>query len=222
MNKSKNISLKIANPALINNLCKLSTESLLIWIIGKMEEKRNKMTIEEITLECWLINPHKHSMRGYPQFPDSFVVMKRIFDMKGRKGLLMGTVQEGFHLTEILKRRYADINTIVNEGKVKNIKSNTAADRTISSFDEAPYKRLIKTPAYIKFKNNKIIEIVETDFLYFYGITWYSKPTVVENKLKNIDAIVNRFSKKDPRLVTVRNLLNEKYNYVKNKLLKLE
>lgn len=213
---------KIATENLLNSLKKLSTENLIIWIIGKCHEKKIKLTIEEITIECWLINPDKHSMRGYIQFPDTGVVAKRIYEMKGKKGMLQGNVQGGFLLTEVSKIKYADIDALITSGKIANSTSKYAADRSISSIDEAPYKRLRKTPAYQKFEENRINEFVETDYLYFYGINWHSKASLVQNKIKNIDAIVQIFAEKDIILKEVHLFLNKKYSYVKDKLLKRE
>jgi len=218
--QEKKIHLKLANKIETKQLQKLSTESLIIWVVGKSQDSNIKLTIEDITLECWLINPTKHSLRGYPQFPDSFVIMKRIFDMKGRKGLLQGNVQGGFLLTEISKRRYADLVALMEQGEIPDLLSKNAADRTISSIEEAPYKRLKKTPAYEKYSVNKLNEIVETDFLYFYGVNWHTKRTVAENKIKNIDLIVKTFSDKDPLLEKVQRFLNDEFAYVRVKLLK--
>jgi len=106
--------------------------------------------------------------------------------------------------------------------KIKEITSHNKADRTISSIDEAPYKRLIRTPAYVKFKLGKLNEIVETDFLYFYGINWHSKTSLVQNRIKNIDMVVKTFSERDKDLKQVHELLTKDYAYVKQKLLKLD
>jgi|GEM_PF-1837510 len=219
-NKNIKIKLKIAKSNEIGNLKKLSTENLILWIVGRSEKEKLKLSIEEISLECWLINPEKHSLRGYPQYPDSFVVMKRIFDMKGRKGLLTGTVQGGFYLTDISKRKYADLISLMNKGKIPDIKIKDVTDRTISSMDEAPYRRLKKTPAYQKVSKNRTNELVETDFLYFYGISWHLRIPLIENKIKNVDLVVKNFSEKDPILAEVHRLLNFEYGYVRQKLLK--
>jgi hypothetical protein len=66
----------------INELKKLSTEKLIIWIVGRSQEMGVKLTLEELVLECWLINPEKHALRGYPQFPDSRTVLKRAGEMR--------------------------------------------------------------------------------------------------------------------------------------------
>jgi hypothetical protein len=66
----------------IEQLKKLSTEKLIIWIVGRSRELGIKLTLEELVLECWLINPEKHSLRGYPQFPDSRTVLKRAGEMR--------------------------------------------------------------------------------------------------------------------------------------------
>src|ERR1700724_250777 len=83
---------KIANDAEeIKQLKKLSTEKLIIWVVGRARELGIKLSLEELVLECWLINPAKHSLRGYPQFPDSRTVLKRAGEMRGKKGLLTGS-----------------------------------------------------------------------------------------------------------------------------------
>jgi hypothetical protein len=217
----KTIELKTAKQIELESLKHLSTERLIIWIVGKAKEKNLKLAAEDIIIECWLINPEKHSLRGYNQFPDSNSVMKRIGEMKGKKGLLAGSEMSGYYLTEISQMIFADLKELVNQKKIKEITSHNKADRTISSINEAPYKRLIRTPAYLKFKSGKLNEIVETDFLYFYGINWHSKISLVQNRIKNIDAVVKTFSERDNVLKQVHELLNTDYDYVKQKLLNL-
>src|SRR5260370_17340259 len=72
----------------INELKKLSTEKLIIWIVGRSQELGIKLTLEELVLECWLINPEKHALRGYPQFPDSQTLLKHACDIIANKGFL--------------------------------------------------------------------------------------------------------------------------------------
>jgi hypothetical protein len=191
----KTIKLKTASQTELESLKKLSTERLIIWIVGTTKEKSLKMSSEDILIECWLINPEKHALRGYNEFPDSHTVMKRIGEMKGKKGLLVGSEMSGYSLTGISQIIFADLRELVNQRKVKDAKGHVKADRTISSMDEAPYKRLIKTPAYIKFQSGKLNEIVETDFLYFYGISWHSKISLMQNRIKNVMPLPKFFQK---------------------------
>ncbi len=222
MQNPHNIELKTATKKEVESLKKLSTERLIIWIVGKAKERELKLSAEDIVIECWLINQEKHSLRGYNDFPDSHTVMKRIGEMKGKKGLLIGSETSSYFLTDISQLIFADLKALVDQRKIKEVKGSIKADRTISSIDEAPYKRLIKTPAYLKLKSGKPNEIVETDFLYFYGINWHSKTSLILNRIKNVDAIVKIFSKKDLILKQVHELLNKDYQYVKQKLLKQE
>jgi len=208
MNK---IKLKIAKLEIIEELKKLSTESLIIWVVGESAKMKIKLSIEDIALECWLINPEKHSLRGYPQYPDSFVVMKRIFDMKGRKGLIEGTTSGGFNLTQVSMVRFIDIEEKFKLKQPKKISSKSVVDRTISSIDEAPFKRLVRTPAYRKFKEGKTEQIVETDFLYFYGINWQTSKAIVQGRMKNVDSVVSNFADKDKILKKVRDIFLVQY-----------
>ncbi len=96
---------KIANGSEeIRQLRKLSTEKLIIWIVGKSRELGVKLSLEELVLECWLINPEIHSLRGYSQFPDSRTVLKRAGEMRGKKGLLTGSEISGYIMTELSRR----------------------------------------------------------------------------------------------------------------------
>lgn len=220
MPKKNHSSLKTALAGQISFLSGLSTERLIIWIIGRSKELNIKLAAEQIVIECWKLNPDKHSLRGYPEFPDSHSVIKRIGEMKGKKGLLRGSEMTGYYLTEISQSIYADLKAMVATGKAESGVKKGRADRSISSMDEAPYKRLIKCPAYLKFTSGRANEIVETDFLYFYGINWHSKPSIVQNRIKNIDTVVKSFEKRDPVLKQVQLLLKKDYEYVQEKLLK--
>ncbi len=203
-----------------NQLKNLSTESLIIWILGNSKELNKILSIEEIVLEAWNLNPEKHSMRGYPEYPDSFVIMKRIYDMKGRKGYVVGSSSSGFKLTPISQAKYEDIKHLISLNKIAKSHSKNAADRTISSIEEAPYKKLVNSPAYQKFKRDDLEQIVETDFLYFYGITWHTKSTLASNKIRNVEKVVQQFKEKDPILLKVFDLVNKKFASIKNNFLK--
>jgi hypothetical protein len=216
------MQLLIATLKEVESLKKLSTERLIIWIVGRAKEKGLKLSPEDIVIECWQINPAKHALRKYNDFPDSHSVMKRIGEMKGKKALLVGSEMSGYSLTEISQTIFADLKELINQEKVKEIKGGKKADREISSIDEAPYKRLTKTPAYLKLQSNRINDIVETDFLYFYGINWHSKISFIQNRIKNTDSVVKHFSKRDPLLKKTHEFLNDQYKYVKQKLLNHE
>src|SRR5207244_9542744 len=134
------LSPKVANGSEeIQELKKLSTEKLIIWIVGRARELGIKLTLEELVLECWLINPEKHSLRGYPQFPDSRTVLKRAGEMRGKKGLLTGSEISGYMLTELSRRLYADLVSLIAHKKVPIAHGSKAAARTIRDFAEAHY-----------------------------------------------------------------------------------
>lgn len=214
------MTMQVATTDEVHELRKLSTEKLIIWIVGRSKELGVKLTPEDVVLECWLINPEKHSLRGYSEYPCSRTVLKRVGEMKGKKALLTGSEMSGYGLTEIAKRQYADLVVLVSGRNVSQNTGHSAANREISSMDEAPYKRLRKTPAYEKVSSGHQEQIVETDFLYFYGISWHTKPSTVHNRIKNVDAVVAAFAERDPLLREVHQLLNERFPIVRKELLK--
>ncbi|PRX40777.1 hypothetical protein [Salegentibacter salegens] len=219
-NRLSKVQLKVTDIEHVSELAKLSTVNLIIWIIGRSSDLNLILSLEDITLEAWLINPKKHSLRGYSQFPDSFNVIKRVYDMKGRNGWLEGTSTGGFKLSQKAKLKYKDIVIdVLNEG-TKILSNKLGDDRTISSIDEAPYKRLIKTPAYLKFVSGKKNEIVETDYLQFFGVNWHQKPAYIEGKIKNVELVVDTFKTKDEVLNELHKYLIGKFESTKNFLLK--
>lgn len=140
--------------------------------------------------------------------------------MKGRNGWLEGTSTGGFKLSQKAKLKYKDIVIdVLNEG-TKILSNKLGDDRTISSIDEAPYKRLIKTPAYLKFVSGKKNEIVETDYLQFFGVNWHQKPAYIEGKIKNVELVVDTFKTKDEVLNELHKYLIGKFESTKNFLLK--
>lgn len=215
---TESLKLKVAADADLTELKKLSTVNLIIFVLGLSEIKHIKLTPEDVAIECWLVNPEKHSLRGYPQFPDSNIVIKRLADMKGRNGLVEGTSRSGYKLTPRSKIRFNEIARDVSAKTTPALQSRHADDRTVSSFDEAPYKRLTRTPAYKKFMSGEIERIVESDFLYFYGISWNSNRAYTEGKIKNVDIVIASFSEKDPVLKNLSDYLNEKFKNVKESI----
>ena len=208
-----------ASEAEVTELIKLSTEKLIIYIVGKSNAMGLALSPEDIVIECWLINPAKHSMRKYTQFPDSQVVIKRIGEMKGKKGLLIGSETTGYKLTDISKVIYANILQQIESQGIDIKTGSKSANRNITSIDETPYNRLKKSSAYQKFISGRINEIVESDFLYFYGITWHSKKSFIQNRIKNVDSVVKRFTPSDKILEGVFNYLTENFGYVKEQLI---
>lgn len=210
--------MKVAANVDLDELRKLSTANLIIFVLGLSEIKKVKLTPEEIAIECWLINPSKHSLRGFPQFPDSNIVIKRLADMKGRNGLVEGTSRSGYKLTPRSKMRFNEMTKDVSAKTTPIVLSRNADDRTVTSIDEAPYKRLTRTPAYKKFVGGEIEKIVESDFLYFYGISWNSNRAYTEGKIKNVDLVIASFSEKDVNLKELSEYLNEKFKNVKESI----
>lgn len=212
------VNLKVANEIDVVEAAKLSTANLIIVVVGLSELKGITLSAEDIVVECWLLNPAKHSLRGYAQFPDSNNVLKRLADMKGRNGFIDGSWRSGFKLTQVSRARFNEIMKDISSKTVREVKLPNADDRTVSSIDEAPYKRLTRTPAYKKFLAGELEKIVESDFLYFYGISWNSKRPYIEGKIKNVDLVVANFSEKDSNLKELAEYLNKKFKTVKESI----
>lgn len=203
----------------VGQLKKLSTEKLIIWIVGRSNELNVKLSPEDIVIECWLINPEKHSMRKFNYFPDTHVVMKRIGEMKGKKGLLIGSETIGYKLTNISKVIYRDTIELITQKLIQPVKGKKIANRNISSIEETPYNRLKRTSAYLKYSEGRINEIVESDYLYFYGFNWHSRRSFIQNRIKNVDDTIKRFSSSDSILDNLFKYLNQNFSRIKEQLI---
>ncbi len=215
---NQQLTLKVGADLDLEEIGKLSTANLIVLIVGLSEIKSVPLTAEDIVVECWLLSPLKHSLRGYPQFPDSNTVLKRLADMKGRNGLIDGSWRSGFKLTQRSRVRLDEIMRDISTKNVRAFKMPNADDRTVSSIDEAPYKRLTRTPAYKKFMAGEVEKIVESDFLYFYGISWNSKRPYIEGKIKNVDLVISKFAEKDPVLQELNEYLNTRFKKIKESI----
>ena len=74
---------------------KIPANNLVVYVIYFLEEKGITPTVEDIVSTCFRLFPHSFSLKNYPRWPDSALVIRRINDVRA-KGLVKGDAAEGY------------------------------------------------------------------------------------------------------------------------------
>ena len=77
-----------------------SIDELLAYAVGEVVATGEECTFERLVYECFSLFPNAFAMQRYPQWPDSVRVNKTWLRCRTDRGWIIGSVQEGFRLTE--------------------------------------------------------------------------------------------------------------------------
>lgn len=77
----------------------LSREKLLLYSLFQLQAQNKTIKVEDLTACSFSLFPIKFRLKGYPKWPDSFLVHSYWRSSKSR-GLIMGSGRNGFTLTE--------------------------------------------------------------------------------------------------------------------------
>ena len=81
-----------------------SIDELLTYAVGQVTDAEEDCTFERLVYECFQLFPEQFRMQRYPDWPDSVRVNKTWLRCRTDRGWIVGSVQEGFRLTERGKR----------------------------------------------------------------------------------------------------------------------
>src|SRR2546428_3701136 len=136
---------------IIITMYKLSNGSLL------------SLKYEDIVVKAFKMFPHDFALRGYPEYPDSSDIHKPLYGPLKRAGLVT-TGNKQFRLTS-KGIEYA-----------KRISGNGSSRRSLSSErltrdKEAELNRIYKTDAFSLFSQGRAVDILDTDFYGYLGVS---------------------------------------------------
>ena len=77
-----------------------SIDELLAYAVGQVAGAGEECTFERLVYECFNLFPKHFSMQRYPEWPDSVRINKTWLRCRTDRGWIVGSVQEGFRLTE--------------------------------------------------------------------------------------------------------------------------
>jgi len=74
-------------------------DDLVVYCVGEIISNSEECTFERLVYECFTRFPDVFGLNRYPEWPDSARVNKAWLRCRTDKGLIVGSVQEGFTLT---------------------------------------------------------------------------------------------------------------------------
>ena len=77
-----------------------SIDELLTYAVGQVMGAGEECTFERLVFECYNLFPKHFAMQRYPDWPDSVRIEKTWRRCRTDRGWIVGSVQEGFRLTE--------------------------------------------------------------------------------------------------------------------------
>ena len=77
-----------------------SIDELLTFAVGRVTNAGEDCTFERLVYECFQLFPKQFGMQRYPEWPDSVRVNKTWLRCRTDRGWIVGSVQEGFRLTD--------------------------------------------------------------------------------------------------------------------------
>ena len=80
---------------------KISIDELVIYAVYRIYQSGEECTFERLVYECFTLFPNDFGFKRYPQWPDSARIDKSWLRCRTDKGWLIGSVKEGFKLTDL-------------------------------------------------------------------------------------------------------------------------
>ena len=162
-----------------------SLDELLVYAASRIIEEGEDCTFERLVFECFTLFPQSFSLKRYPQWPDSARMNKAWLRARTDRGWLVGSVQEGFRLSEaglrIAKRVARQV-----EG-LEPLPSRPSGGRSRERF-EALIRVIRKDSLFREFEKSSRVTVTEMDFRRMLGATMETPPRILR---QNLSAYLN-------------------------------
>ena len=94
-----------------------SIDELLTYAVGQVTDAGEECTFERLVYECFQLFPEQFRMQRYPDWPDSVRINKTWLRCRTDRGWIIGSVQEGFRLTERGRRVAVKVARTLGKGE---------------------------------------------------------------------------------------------------------
>ena len=130
----------------------ISYDDLVTYVVYRLTAGNgSQTTFEDIVAEAFRLFPKRFSLRGHPEWPDSAVVNKSWLRSRTDKKYIVGSVKDGFRLTqrglEVAERVEQHLGETPTEGG-RNLRSElrTRSGRLLRSIERSrPFLHFAKT-----------------------------------------------------------------------------
>ena len=176
----------------------ISLDDLVVVAVGSITSKRESATFERMVAECFCLFPERFSLLGYPEWPNAALVNKAWLRCRTDKGLLTGSVAEGFRLTE--KGRTIEQATLRRLGTKPAEKENISANLKTGNKQTAEGRvvmRIEQSAAYRKYQRSRMESITEFDLVDLLFCSMESNAAVLTRNYEALRNAVKMYQRED-------------------------
>jgi len=155
---------------------------LLLSIYNLSDKKILKVTIEDIVVSAFKQHPKIFQLKGYPEYPDSEPISKRIYDTLQPKGYIR-VVNRFVQLTD---------HGIEYCQSLSKSTQKATSDVGLSRSESKHYQRLLNSAGFQIFLKEKEKKLLDVDLYHFYSISVKTNHTAIKGKIANIQSLISK------------------------------
>lgn len=160
-----------------------SIDELLTYAVGQVTDTGEECTFERLVYECFHLFPEQFRMQRYPDWPDSVRVNKTWLRCRTDRGWIIGSVQEGFRLTERGQRVAAKVARTLGKGEAA-LPQPSEGGRARERY-EAMLKYVRRQPAFQAYQASPAsLELSDADLRVLLNGTLETPPRVLRQNLR--------------------------------------
>lgn len=166
---------------------------LVMYAMGQLEEINADLSFENAVVAAFKIFPKKFSLLGFPEYPDSTRVEKRLRDCADRrKQWLGGKIRQGFVITNRGRRFIKEAENYLNGLYSEKTKAPSQTRRKESLLAE-----VTSSPAYLKHIKGQRDSISVAEFCFLLQGTLDSSREFLERNLTLLRQFSEELGRKD-------------------------
>lgn len=166
---------------------KLSHVDSIMLILEKLSKKNGlSVCYEDIIVEMYKEYPDQFHLKGYPQYPDSEPIGKRLSDAK-KRGLVRVSEGKMVSITDLGMYFIESLRNTLKGRPVRSIKK-------ISRISEKELRRIEGLSGFILYCKNEDEKILDTDFYAYLGVSVRTETPIFFSQVKLIKEVIKEIS----------------------------
>jgi restriction endonuclease Mrr len=162
-------------------------ESIMLMLDKLSKNDKRSIGYEDLVVAMYKDRPGEFHLKGYPQYPDSEPIGKRLYDAKHR-GLVRISKNKMVNITDLGNRMIEELKSAV---KGKSIRSN----KKVSRLTEKELKRITSLQGFQLYSSNSEGEILDTDFYAYLGVSVRTEKTLFQSQVKLLTEVLKEITK---------------------------
>ncbi len=198
-----------------NKVKKLFVKEKLLIVIYRMSLKqKSPLKYEDVYVKAFKKYPNDFQLRGYPDYPDTELMSKKIYDLRKN-----GALQVHRKFITITEKGKTVAEKLLQSGTTNS--NNDALSKSLSRDILNQLERIQNTDAFLLFTDDKKDQIVDTDFFAYLGTTVRTERTDFRARIKTVQDVIDNIKASDEYkiIVELHTYLFEKFkDLIKTKL----